>query len=33
MWAATWGFLTALSRFTAVLNGAQVCCRGFSEWS
>jgi hypothetical protein len=23
-WAATWGFLTALSRFTAVLNGAQV---------
>jgi hypothetical protein len=23
-WAATWGFLTALSRFTAVLNGAEV---------
>ena len=23
-WAAIWGFLTALSRFTAVLNGAQV---------
>ena len=24
VWAATWGFLTALSRFTAVLNGAEV---------
>ena len=23
-WAATWGFLTALSRFTAVLDGAEV---------
>src|SRR5215216_3000403 len=23
-WAAAWGFLTALSRFTAVLNGADV---------
>src|ERR687897_1953011 len=23
-WAAIWGFLTALSRFTAVLNGAEV---------
>jgi hypothetical protein len=23
-WAATWGFVTALSRFTAVLNGAEV---------
>src|SRR5215213_743324 len=23
-WAAAWGFLTALSRFTAVLNGAEV---------
>ena len=23
-WAAVWGFLTALSRFTAVLNGAEV---------
>jgi hypothetical protein len=23
-WAATWGFLTALSRFTAILNGAEV---------
>src|SRR5215213_603937 len=23
-WALAWGFLTALSRFTAVLNGAQV---------
>ena len=24
VWAATWGLLTALSRFTAVLNGAEV---------
>ena len=24
VWAAIWGFLTALSRFTAVLNGAEV---------
>jgi uncharacterized membrane protein YuzA (DUF378 family) len=23
-WAAVWGFLTALSRFTAVMNGAEI---------